>query len=235
MTSGIYGITNKINGKKYIGKAKNIEDRWKDHTYKSRWKRFPNKTLYRAFQKYGIENFAFEIIEECEESVQNERERYWIAYYNSKKNGYNETDGGDGGETYNMRERWGLLTEDDVKYIRQRYLDCNITMKDLYEEDFKDKISYRGFTAIWFGQNWKDIMPEVYTEENKKKHIQLHRNSQGVSKRRLSIKEIQNIRERKNKGESLKSIWRKEYQNIYSYGGFRDVINKIHPDEKENQ
>lgn len=235
MTSGIYSITNTINGKRYIGKAKSIEDRWKDHTYKSRWKRFPNKTLYKAFQKYGVENFKFEIIEECEESIQNDRERFWISYYNSKKNGYNETDGGDGGETYDIRKRWGILTEDDVRYIRQRYADCDISMQALYNDKFKDRISYRGFTAIWFGQNWKNIMPEVYTEENKQKHIKLHRNLEGISRRRISLKEIQNIRKRRDNGESLKGIWREEYQNIYSYGGFRDVINNIHPDEKETQ
>ena len=53
-----------------------------------------NRPLYRAFQKYGIENFSIETIEETNNP--NEREKYWIEYYGSFKNGYNATIGGDG-------------------------------------------------------------------------------------------------------------------------------------------
>lgn len=235
MVCGIYKITNKINQKSYIGKAKNIEKRWKDHTYKSRWKRYPNKSLYKAFKKYGLENFNFKVIEECSEEKLNERERYWISYYNTKKEGYNETDGGDGGKTYSVKEQHGLLSKNDIEYIRKRYAKCDIGMKQLYEEKFKNKISYRGFSAIWLGQNWKDIMPEVYTKENKEKHIQYHRKMSGVSRRRISLEEIMKIRQRKENGETLKKNWKEEYQNLYSYGGFRDAINKTHPDEEREE
>lgn len=64
--SGIYKIENNINNKIYIGKAKNILKRWKAHKGFER-KRYPNKTLYKAFDKYGIENFDFSIIEKCDE------------------------------------------------------------------------------------------------------------------------------------------------------------------------
>lgn len=49
-----------------------------------------------AINKYGIENFTFEIIEECSEEQLNNRERYWIAYYDTYHNGYNRTVGGEG-------------------------------------------------------------------------------------------------------------------------------------------
>ena len=54
-----------------------------------------NHTIHQAIRKYGIENFAFEVLEECAEALLNEREIYWIAKLNSKQNGYNMTDGGD--------------------------------------------------------------------------------------------------------------------------------------------
>jgi hypothetical protein len=57
--------------------------------------------LYQAFNKYGIENFNFEEIEEIENSLLDEREKYWINYFDSYKNGYNSTLGGRLVELYN--------------------------------------------------------------------------------------------------------------------------------------
>ena len=45
-------------------------------------------------RKYGIENFTFSVIEECSQEQLNEREIYWIEYYDTYKNGYNSTLGG---------------------------------------------------------------------------------------------------------------------------------------------
>lgn len=94
---GIYKITNLITNKSYIGQSVDIEKRWKaeqrvaliesDHCY--------DYPLQRAFRKYGIENFSFEIIEECSVDLLNEREIYWIAQYDTFYNGYNQTLGGD--------------------------------------------------------------------------------------------------------------------------------------------
>ena len=92
----IYIITNKINDKKYIGKTnRSIEERWKEHC-KDR-KRFTDRPLYRAMNKYGVENFKIEKLEEVstdEEACA--REEFWINYYNLYKCGYNATKGGDG-------------------------------------------------------------------------------------------------------------------------------------------
>lgn len=92
---GIYKITNKINGQCYIGQSINIARRWKEHIQASTTK---NSQLYIAMRKYMIENFTFEIIEECSENKLNEREKYWIQYYDSYNNGYNMTNGGESGK-----------------------------------------------------------------------------------------------------------------------------------------
>lgn len=233
---GIYKITNLINQKSYIGKSKNIEERWKSHLRPSSWTAQPNKPLYRAFKKYGIQNFSFTVLEELLEydKKSNEREKYWIQYFNTYKNGYNATLGGDGGVTVsNPREKYGKLTFDEVIYLRKRYLECRYPASLIYEKEFKNKITKRGFQAIWTGQNAKEIMPEIFTEKNKKRQIQLSREYEGVLRRRVSLEEKNKIKKRIKNGENISQIW-KDYQYLYSKTGFRDMINATSLDEREN-
>jgi hypothetical protein len=94
----VYKITNKINSKVYVGKTElSVESRWKQHIVDSTKDRCKDRPLYRAIRKYGVCNFSIEVVEETSCTV--EREIFWIAYYNSYKNGYNATKGGDG-KTY---------------------------------------------------------------------------------------------------------------------------------------
>lgn len=90
----IYKIENLINHKIYIGQTNNIKRRFAEHRNKTHFKE-PNKILYYAFDKYGINNFSFEVIDEVSEDKANEREKYWINYYDSFENGYNMTEGGE--------------------------------------------------------------------------------------------------------------------------------------------
>ena len=93
----IYKITNQINGKIYIGKTmKTIPERWKEHCQDYTRERCEKRPLYSAMNKYGLEAFTIEQVEECSDEILNERETYWIEYYGSFKNGYNATRGGDG-------------------------------------------------------------------------------------------------------------------------------------------
>lgn len=97
MITGIYKIENKINHHVYIGQSVHIPKRWREHknnAFNSNAKDY-KATLYRAFRKYGLNNFSFEILEECTQDELNQKEVYWIQYYNSFNNGYNETEGGD--------------------------------------------------------------------------------------------------------------------------------------------
>lgn len=93
---GIYKITNKINNLVYIGQSVNIERRWKAHKnrpFNENAKEY-NIPLYKDIREYGLNNFNFEVIEECLKEELNEKEQYWIQYYNSFFNGYNESVGG---------------------------------------------------------------------------------------------------------------------------------------------
>ena len=85
---GIYKITNLKNQKVYIGQSVNIQRRWTQH--KNSDKDYP---LYNDFKKYGIDNFSFEVIKQCDKKELNQFEQLYIKQYNStnEKFGYNQT------------------------------------------------------------------------------------------------------------------------------------------------
>lgn len=89
----VYKITNKVNGKIYIGQTtKSLEKRWRQHRHKSSGCRY----LHHAIQKYGAENFTVEQIDVANDRVElNQKEQFWIQYYDCMvPNGYNLKSGG---------------------------------------------------------------------------------------------------------------------------------------------
>ena len=95
----IYKIWNDINELLYIGMTLfGIEKRFKEHCSDCYKERNEKRPLYDAMKKYGIEHFHVELIEEVDYTKAAEREMYWIEYYNTYKQGYNATLGGDGAQ-----------------------------------------------------------------------------------------------------------------------------------------
>ena len=89
----VYKITNTITGDFYIGSSKNVKERWAAHKRQSTWKKCPNNPMYIDMQKYGLEKFAFEILEEVEEGSLKEKEQEFIetlkpAYNDRNANGW---------------------------------------------------------------------------------------------------------------------------------------------------
>ena len=115
-------ITNKINGKQYVGQTslKNPYYRFQEHIKSSN--RFINRPLYKAFRKYGVNNFIFEIIEETDNpSV---KEQYWIKKLNTYHYGYNATLGGEGKQLYDHDKVLSLYNQGLTKkqlYIEKTY------------------------------------------------------------------------------------------------------------------
>lgn len=110
MKGTIYKVTNKVNGKSYIGQTRYTpEFRWKQHQHKQ-----DNCYFHNAIRKYGVENFTLETIEECEIKDLDSREIFYIAKYDTFNNGYNLTIGGSG----NRR----LLLDDKYDEIKGLYL-----------------------------------------------------------------------------------------------------------------
>lgn len=94
MLGHIYKITNLINNKVYIGQTiQTIEKRFIQHKSHARTGN-NNHKLANALRKYGEDNFIVENIEDCEQELLDEREKYWINFYNSIKEGYNTIEGG---------------------------------------------------------------------------------------------------------------------------------------------
>jgi group I intron endonuclease len=91
---GIYRIRNLVNNKCYIGSSKNINRRWHRHKCGLRNNHHENVILQRAWNKYGEENFVFEVIEECDLSILLETEQKYLDL-NPKYNIGKKSSGGD--------------------------------------------------------------------------------------------------------------------------------------------
>lgn len=161
---GIYKIQNLINGHSYIGQSTNIESRWSkeqrvafnenSHEY--------NYPISKAFRKYGIENFSFEILEECSQDKLNERERYWVAFYDTFYNGYNQTLGGDSPKRAPKEKIIGIIRD--------------LETTDMYHQEIADKwqISKEMVQGINTGRYWfqeNKAYPLQTRHKNKSHHI----------------------------------------------------------------
>ncbi len=92
--TGIYKITSKTTNMSYIGQAKNIKERWREHLKCGLGIDTPvGIKLYQAMKKEGINNFTFELLEECSSQELDEKEVFYINLYDSKNYGFNSTSG----------------------------------------------------------------------------------------------------------------------------------------------
>ena len=79
--SGVYTIRNVFDGKRYIGSARRLHVRRAQHFSDLRCDRHSSTHLQRAYDKYGVDGFLFEVVELCPVDLLIEREQYWIDYY----------------------------------------------------------------------------------------------------------------------------------------------------------
>ena len=87
---GIYKITNTETNECYIGQAVDIYKRWNEHCKAGLGiDTPPGNKLYKAIQEYGLQNFTFEILLECNRDELNEKEKYFISLYQADTYGYN--------------------------------------------------------------------------------------------------------------------------------------------------
>ena len=101
----IYCITNKINGKQYVGKTTySVTKRFQEHCRDSKKDSCKKRPLYDAMNKYGVENFLVEQLLECDELELSSYEILYIDKLNTYHNGYNATRGGDGTILFDYKE-----------------------------------------------------------------------------------------------------------------------------------
>ena len=157
---GIYSITNIINCKKYIGQSVDVKRRLRNHKWSLKHNRHENSHLQKSFNKYGENNFVFEIVCECTEEQLDDFERFYIEHYRCMNSnfGYNHESGGSlhkhfsdeviqkmresrGGEKSGM---WGKKhTEETKKIMREKATGrvLSDTTKQKLSESHKGKLA----------------------------------------------------------------------------------------------
>lgn len=208
--SGIYCFTNKLTGKRYVGQSINLERRYRQHVNNINASK-PYFDYYLHF--YGTDNFVYEVLEYCDKSIQNEREAYWIDYFDSYNNGYNLTNGGSG---YNitlsdshiiaLKESWSderkLKASEIQKLAQRKYYDTDKGR----ENAKKHSIRMTGRTA---SEETKRKMSEsrkgrIVSDETRKKLSEVHKG------KRLSETHKQTLSE-SHKGKSPGNKGKKKY------------------------
>lgn len=157
MEAVIYCITNKINGKKYIGQSWNFYNRKKAHISKA--KHGEKSHLYDAIRKYGKESFVWEIVEwiDCDENAQlvlDEKESLWIDHYDTQNpdHGYNVRDGG-------SRGKHSLQTKEKLSKLRQ-----GVSYGPIHSEEWKKQLSENAKKNPLFSSKGR-----ILSDETKKK------------------------------------------------------------------
>lgn len=159
MKKGIYIIKNKINNKVYIGQSQKLNQRYSGHLRRIKTHSHHNEILQRAFDKYGADNFEYNILEEVSDgSVLIEREKYWIDFHG----GINSD------QVYNLKDP--LLNEhsDYVinKMSKNKMGENNPNYGNEWTEEIKKKESDRKK-----GKSWEELYGEEKTKEMKQKMI----------------------------------------------------------------
>lgn len=122
----IYLITNNVNGKMYVGKTlqPNVNKRFREHLRDSRRDKKRNRPLYAAIRKYGEGSFSVSVVEECAPGEASDREVFWINHYDTYRNGYNATLGGDGSLRLDHELLQSLLALDEDTTLICGVLGC---------------------------------------------------------------------------------------------------------------
>ena len=179
MVVGIYKITNKVNGKCYIGQSQDIATRFREHRYLLRQNKYSNKKIQNAWNKYGEENFTFEIIEECMLDELDEKEMKYIKEYDSHYNGYNNTDGGGGirgwKHSEEFKEKMSLSNKVNPRIPTpeqiERLIEYNKTREYHHSEETKKKMkmSHKGLKATEEAKKNMSVAQKKVWENNEER------------------------------------------------------------------
>lgn len=92
---GIYKITNLDTQRAYIGRSTDIKKRLTEHVKGAfNISTIADQEIHRVMGREGVDKFSFEVLEKAEKEKLNEREKYWIDFYQTQSYGYNQNKGG---------------------------------------------------------------------------------------------------------------------------------------------
>lgn len=214
------------NGKVYIGQSVNYKNRWREHLREAA--RGNDLKIYRAMRKYNITIEAFSIIENniTSQDEANSKEIYYIQEFNSIKNGYNITEGGQcGNGLYGESHPNHILTDDQIKEIREIRATKTYTMKEVYAF-YDDLMSYSGFQKIWLYESRPEIASELNTQELRDFYSIDKRAIKGENHflSKLTTEEVIKVRNQYwVEGLEMKEIY-ENYKDKYSLSGFKKIV-----------
>lgn len=132
MKSGIYLISNIINGKAYVGSSNHLAEREYTHFYTLSKNKHRNSHLQFSFNKYGKDSFKFQVVEYCEEDNLIEREGFYMNYFKSRNPNYG----------YNIDEAGRSPRSEETKNkISRGMMGQQNTLGLKHSEETKNKIS----------------------------------------------------------------------------------------------
>ena len=123
--SAVYKITNTVTGDFYVGSSKNVKSRWACHKCISVWNRYSNNPMYLDMNKYGLDKFSFQILEEVEIEQLKETEQKFIETLKPTYN-RNRADGWDVERYKETRKEYGKeyrKTDKSKEYQKQYQLE----------------------------------------------------------------------------------------------------------------
>lgn len=214
----IYIITNDINDKVYVGQTvQSLHKRFINHCCNSSKDNSKNMYIKRAILKYGKQHFKISLIEECPRELLNNREIYWITYYNSFNNGYNLTIGGNSNREVLTKSISSMINIEEFN----NYVTSNVcTIPELVEKFSISRSSVYNLLKQLNKENTKVVKSktrlsatETYSNEICKKYLEgyniqdlitmFHSNKKYISMllRKAEIKIIRNKKSMLEKSE----------------------------------
>lgn len=209
-SAGIYRFRNKINNKSYVGQSVTLGKRIREHLCTLR-NTSRQHSIHKAILKYGIDNFEIEILTvfdnvENLRSILNQAEQIYIAFYDSFKNGYNETAGGDS----TTGRKW---TEEQRKHMRE-ILSGRKRSPEYIDPRSKPVFIYNINTEKYFNSPCIKFVSRIVGEELSRKQIEAcvvgtHKTTKGYmfaySEKELNYK-IEKFKNEQNANKSKKTI-----------------------------
>lgn len=240
----IYAIENKLNHKMYVGMTNNYKKRIEYHLYELRHNKHHSKKLQRAFNKYGEENFEFLVLLETDKMEGLElKEKEFIKKFDTYKNGYNCSEGGEKLPNYKQPEK-------TRKALLKRNKGNKYSLGKKMPQSAKEKISKSNsgkrngmygrkhteeelkIMSIKAKENWKNNYDKIYKKiseanksEKRRKEVSKQMSGENNIKSKLKEEDVIEIRKRYDNGEKPRFIL-KDFPQITKSGLMKICLRK---------